>query len=176
MSSALLPALQRELCTAGLAVLRFNFRGAGRSEGSHDEGRGETDDALAALGEVEAIADAGASIAVAGWSFGATIAMHAALRDPRVSAAIGLAMPVAAHLDTRLIEAPAPATMGRWGGAVLMITAGEDRIASPQAAAAWARDAGGRVETIDGSDHFFTGRFADVAKVMIEFLRRPAVE
>lgn len=62
---------------AGFAALRFNFRGVGKSEGRHDEGRGETEDAVL-LGEwLRARLPAGAPLVLAGFSFGSFIALKA---------------------------------------------------------------------------------------------------
>ena len=67
------------LFIAGIASLRFNFRGVGRSQGQYDEGRGEMDDVLAALaaaGSQESIATD--RVGLAGYSFGAGVAMKTA--------------------------------------------------------------------------------------------------
>lgn len=61
------------LAARGATTLRFNFRGAGRSEGHYDGGRGEADDARAAVTAVLEAAP-GARLVLAGYSFGATIA------------------------------------------------------------------------------------------------------
>ena len=65
----------------GVAVLRFNFRGVGRSEGTHDEGRGEQDDVRAALDEM-ARRFPGLPIVLGGFSFGSTMAAARRLRRP----------------------------------------------------------------------------------------------
>ena len=76
----------------GLPVLRFNFRGTGRSEGLHDDGRGEQEDVRAALdwsiGKFER------PILFAGFSFGANVGMRACCGDPRVRGLIALGLPV----------------------------------------------------------------------------------
>jgi alpha/beta superfamily hydrolase len=65
----------------GAAVLRFNFRGAGKSEGAHDEGRGELEDARAALRWLEERYP-GAQRWLAGFSFGSWIAARLAAAEP----------------------------------------------------------------------------------------------
>src|SRR5215510_13969268 len=67
----------------GMPVLRFNFRGAGLSEGSHDRGRGERDDVWAAL-DFLAGAFPGASLVLAGFSFGCWVGLAVGCADPRV--------------------------------------------------------------------------------------------
>jgi uncharacterized protein len=81
------------LARAGCLVLRFNFRGVGRSAGRFDEGRGERDDFRAAIDYV-VTAYPGREIWAAGASFGAAIAMNMGVADERVCALIGVAPPV----------------------------------------------------------------------------------
>jgi len=81
------------LARAGCLVLRFNFRGVGRSTGVFDEGRGELDDFSAALDFISAQYP-NLEIWSCGASFGAYIAMTAGASDDRVSALIGIAPPV----------------------------------------------------------------------------------
>jgi alpha/beta superfamily hydrolase len=77
----------------GLAALRFNFRGVGRSEGIHDHGRGEQDDVRAALDEVTARFP-GLPLVLGGFSFGSSMALRVGLQDPRVSAVFALGFPL----------------------------------------------------------------------------------
>lgn len=81
------------LARAGCLVLRFNFRGVGRSTGVFDEGRGELDDFSAALDFVSTQYP-NLEIWSCGVSFGAYIAMTAGANDDRVSTLIGIAPPV----------------------------------------------------------------------------------
>jgi uncharacterized protein len=77
----------------GCAVLRFNFRGVGRSEGSFAGGPGEREDFSAALDYVAAEYP-GLPLWAAGFSFGAWIALETGALDPRVTVLIGIAPPV----------------------------------------------------------------------------------
>ena len=76
----------------GAAVLRFNFRGVGRSEGAHDEGRGEQDDARAALEEM-ARRFPGLPMLLGGFSFGSVVAARVACGDARVKALLVMGFP-----------------------------------------------------------------------------------
>jgi uncharacterized protein len=82
------------LARIGCAVLRFNFRGVGASAGAFDEGVGEQADFRAALDYMHARYPA-APLWAAGFSFGSWIALETGAEDPRVSALIGIAPPVA---------------------------------------------------------------------------------
>lgn len=83
----------KALARTGCAVLRFNFRGVGRSEGVWDEGRGELDDFRAA---VDFMADRfpGVELWAAGFSFGSYVALTSGAEDDRICTLIGIAPPV----------------------------------------------------------------------------------
>jgi len=78
---------------AGASALRFNFRGVGRSAGEHDQGQGEQDDTAAAL-DFLATEHPGVPLFVAGFSFGAQVALSLASREARVEKALGVGLPV----------------------------------------------------------------------------------
>ena len=77
----------------GVAALRFNFRGVGRSAGTFDSGQGEKDDFKAAIDFVAARFP-GLPVWAAGMSFGSWVAMTTGAEDPRVSLLLGIAPPV----------------------------------------------------------------------------------
>ena len=83
----------KSLDASGLAVVRFNFRGAGLSTGSHDRGRGELDDVRAAI-DFLATAYPAVLLLLAGFSFGAWVGLRVACEDARVQDLIGLGIPV----------------------------------------------------------------------------------
>lgn len=83
----------KALVRIGCAVLRFNFRGAGKSAGVFSDGRGEMDDFRAALDYVHDRYSV-APLWAAGMSFGSWIAMTVGAEDPRVSTLIGISMPI----------------------------------------------------------------------------------
>jgi alpha/beta superfamily hydrolase len=84
------------LARLGCAVLRFNFRGVGTSAGDFDQGLGEVDDYRAALNDMHERFP-GVPLWAAGFSFGAWVALETGAADPRVTALIGIAPPVAGH-------------------------------------------------------------------------------
>ena len=83
----------KALARIGCAVLRFNFRGVGRSGGTWDEGRGECDDFKAAV-DFMAGRYPGVDLWAAGFSFGAYVALTTGAEDDRICALIGVAPPV----------------------------------------------------------------------------------
>ncbi len=86
------------LTRVGCAVLRFNFRGVGRSAGEFDQGEGEMQDFRAAL-DYMAARYPGRPLWAAGFSFGAWAALEVGAVDDRVSALIGIAPPVATSVS-----------------------------------------------------------------------------
>jgi alpha/beta superfamily hydrolase len=78
-----------------LPVLRFNFRGVGLSEGIHDDGQGEVEDARAALEWLDAVVHL--PILLAGFSFGSFIGLQAGCGDSRVKGLVGLGVPYRAE-------------------------------------------------------------------------------
>ncbi len=76
----------------GFPALRFNFRGAGRSEGKHDKGHGEREDVRAALDWLDR--EFRLPVVFAGFSFGASVGLRACCPDARVQALISLGTPV----------------------------------------------------------------------------------
>ena len=94
-------------CRIGAAVLRFNFRGVGTSEGAFDEGPGEMADYRAAL-DFLAERYPGVEIWAAGYSFGAWVAMTMGAADDRVSALIGMAPPVDRYDFSGVLESLKP--------------------------------------------------------------------
>ena len=92
----------------GFAVLRFNFRGVGRSQGEFDHGSGELSDAAAALDYVQTVHPDARSCWVAGFSFGAWIGMQLLMRRPEIEGFISIAPP--ANLYDFSFLAPCPSS------------------------------------------------------------------
>jgi alpha/beta superfamily hydrolase len=93
----------RALQQAGVAALRFNFRGVGRSEGVHDDGRGEQDDVRAALDETNRRLP-GLPLVAGGFSFGSTMALRAGCVDARVRALFALGFPLSMVPDASFLD------------------------------------------------------------------------
>jgi alpha/beta superfamily hydrolase len=87
----------------GIAVLRFNFRGVGRSEGVYDRGHGEQDDVRAALDELSRRFP-GLPLVAGGFSFGSVMALRVAVTDPRVHAIIAMGIPILHVPDLSIID------------------------------------------------------------------------
>ena len=79
---------------AGYAVLRFNYRGVGQSTGSYDNAKGEADDARVALDYLLDHQTRAKEVVVAGFSFGAAIALRVGCPDTRVGRVLSIGTPV----------------------------------------------------------------------------------
>jgi len=90
----------------GFSVLRFNFRGVGRSQGSFDRGEGELSDAASALDWLQTYNDNAVSCWIAGFSFGAWIGMQLLMRRPEINGFISVAPPANMHDFSFLAPCP----------------------------------------------------------------------
>lgn len=146
----------------GVPVLRFNFRGAGLSEGAHDKGRGEQDDVRAALGYL-AGEFPGRPILLGGFSFGAWVGLRVGCDDARVARLIGLGLPVNDSDLSYLRNCVKPK---------LIIQGGNDQFGSqPNIEALFATMAEPkRLVIIDGVDHFFAGKLEQVGAAIDAWL------
>lgn len=90
----------------GFSVLRFNFRGVGRSQGSFDNGVGELSDAAAALDWLQNYNRDASTCWVAGFSFGAWIGMQLLMRRPEIEGFIAVSPPANMYDFTFLAPCP----------------------------------------------------------------------
>ena len=143
----------RSLRELGLSTVRFNFRGVGESQGTYDDGRGETLDLLAVAEWVtrECPNDA---LWLAGFSFGSYVALLGARHLP-VKHMISLAPPVGRWDFSAAIAPPCP-----W----LVIQGEEDEVVDPQAVFAWidAMDEKPTLVRMPETGHFFHRRMMDL--------------
>jgi len=139
----------------GLPVLRFNFRGAGLSEGTHDNGRGEYADVVAALDFLSAEFP-NIAILLAGFSFGALVGLRAGCSDARVHSLIGLGLPVN-HSDLNYLRSCVKPKLliqgaGDQYGSREKVEEVFKTIAEPK-----------KLVFVDAADHFFTGKLERVS-------------
>lgn len=150
------------LFALGCAVLRFNFRGTGRSAGTHDRGVGEVEDARAALGFLSARHPEARRI-LGGFSFGAAMAAKLAVTEPRLERLVLIAPPVTSHDFSGLESAAVPK---------LVIQGTADVTCPPvhlkEQYPAWAEPK--RLIEIAGATHFFDRQLAEVARALDEDL------
>jgi alpha/beta superfamily hydrolase len=162
MHNNIVSALAEALQQAGLATLRFNFRGVRHSEGAHDQGNGEVEDVKAAVTYLLS-RQAVPTLAIAGYSFGSMVGLRAGVTDSRVHKLIGVALPIGTRDASFLLPCAKPK---------LFISGDRDHVSplpalhdlvtkllEPKA-----------LVTINGADHFFRSQEGEVAKATVEFL------
>ena len=147
---------------AGLPTLRFNFRGAGSSEGEHTCGEGERDDVRAALDHLTARFP-GLPVCLMGFSFGAWVGLEVGASDARVSTLVGLGVPVNMSDLTYLRGVVKPkliiqGTRDQYGS-VAQVTELFDSLSEPK-----------QMHWVEGADHFFAARLDEVQEVLRRFL------
>ena len=158
----------KALARIGCAVLRFNFRGVGRSAGSFSGGPGEMDDFRAAL-DYMAGRYSDARLWAAGFSFGAWVALESGAQDDRVSALIGIAPPVATSISGQkyTFEHTLRSTKPKF------FVQGEADDVCPLEAmwAFYAKVPEPReLVVIDAADHLFEGKTQDVGEALEDLL------
>ncbi len=155
----------RELVGSGMAVLRFNFRGVGASAGTHDQGRGEVEDAQEALRYLSELPELGGrAIGLAGYSFGAGVAVKAAFACDTASA---LSVIGRARVD------PDDGLARRPSLPVQFIIGERDRQMAPEHAETLNTEltVPPDMHVIAGADHFFGGREREVGLLVAGFFR-----
>jgi uncharacterized protein len=156
----------KALNTLGVPVLRFNFRGAGMSEGKHDEGRGEVDDVRAALDWLTS--ELHLPIVFCGFSFGAATGLRAACPHRDVDALISLGTP--AHVEGRVyaFEFLRGCTKPK-----LFVSGSQDEFATPDELRGLIDAVAPPKELviIDGGDHFFAGHLPELQTTITDWLQ-----
>ncbi len=149
------------------SVLRFNFRGVGRSQGLFDNGPGELADAATALDWMQSFNPDARACWIAGVSFGAWISMQLLMRRPEIEGFISIAPP--ANLYDFSFLAPCPSSG-------LMVNGDDDRVVSTEAVASLVdrlKTQKGVVidhEVVANANHFFEGRVDQLMEVVDSYL------
>jgi len=167
MNNKVVYSLYHAFSRRGFSTLRFNFRGVGRSQGEFDNGLGELSDAAAALDWMQGHNPNATGCWIAGFSFGAWIAMQLMMRRPEINSFIAVAPP--ASIQDFSFLAPCPASG-------LMIHGDSDDIIPEDSVAKLADKLGKQKNiTIDynvvkGCDHFFRDHLDTMEKHVERYL------
>ena len=161
MDNKVVHTLARAMQELGTPTLRFNFRGAGASAGTFDDGRAEVDDLLA-VAQFARERWPHADLWLAGFSFGAWIALQA---EQRLTPAklVTIAPPVGRFVSGTIGTPQAP-----W----LLVQGAADDVVASADVLAWAKSLapGPQVEVLAGAGHFFHGRLHELKDVVLSFL------
>jgi len=153
--------LARAFVRAGFEALRFNFRGTEASEGQYDDGIGELDDALAALQWMHERRPE-VPLWLAGFSFGAAIAIRAAVKA-EVSGLVSVAPAASRFTNDLEVQPECP-----W----LVLQGDEDELVDVEETIAWLNslDPGPELLVVPGAEHFFHGRLNDLREAVMDFV------
>jgi len=155
--------LARAFLKSEFAALRFNFRGTENSEGSYDDGAGERDDAIAAVdwlrGRYPEL-----DLWLAGFSFGAAMAVKAAAVE-NVDGLVSIAPAISRFADGLDTVPACP-----W----LVVQGDLDELVDVDETIAWVNglEPGPEIVVMDGAEHFFHGRLAELREIVSGFVRR----
>jgi hypothetical protein len=159
----------KSLDEMGLGVLRFNFRGAGVSEGKHDRGQGEQGDVRAAL-DYLAKEFPGTPLLLAGFSFGCWVGLRVGCEDQRVTELIGMGTPVNGSDFSYLSECNKPK---------LFVQGSKDQFGSIDKLEGLVALLPGakQVRAVQGGDHFFVGKLDQLGLAIADWLtgRHPEI-
>jgi alpha/beta superfamily hydrolase len=162
MDNKVVQTLARALVQCGWSAVRFNFRGVGATEGTHDEGRGELQDMLALIAD-----QAGEGpLAIAGFSFGAFVAsgaMQALWPSGRIEKIVLVGTSAEKH---QLAPLPAEAH-----DRTLVIHGEQDDTVPLMAVMDWARPQSLPVTVVPGVGHFFHGQLPLLKNLVVRHLR-----
>ncbi len=145
------------------SVLRFNFRGVGRSQGAFDHGVGELSDAAAALDWMQSFNPNATGCWIAGFSFGAWVGMQLLMRRPEISAFISVAPPANMYDFTFLAPCPSSGLILH-GRSDQVVPEGEVSRLYERLAAQKGLDI--KYIEIEGANHFFDGHIENMTKVI----------
>ena len=153
----------------GFSVLRFNFRGVGKSEGTFDNAEGELSDAASVLDWLQSYNPNAPACWVAGFSFGAWVSMQLLMRRPEIDGFLALSPP-ANHYDLSFL-APCPASG-------LILCGDNDAVCAPgdveRALTKVRVQTGEEIErqTIEGANHFYQHHLAEMEHACEAYLLR----
>lgn len=173
MNNKVVYTLYQSFARTGFSVLRFNFRGVGRSEGSYDRGEGELTDAAAALDWLQTYNPNASGCWVAGYSFGAWIAMQLLMRRPEIGHFVSVAPPANVYDFTFLAPCPASGLVLR--GSRDEVVTGEavqklvDKLNAQRAINV-------AYQVIDEAGHFFQAKLDELSAAVEAYLKAALAE
>lgn len=165
MTNKVVHILARTFNDLGAPTVRFNFRGVGKSVGTHDDGRGETEDVLAAIEWIRGRWP-NARIWLSGFSFGAAMALRASLSNVPPAALITVA-PALRWLNQAEKAPDCP-----W----LIVQGDHDELVDAQAVQSWVNNLAKapQLALLTGAEHFFHGRLNDLRDTVKHWLTQHA--
>lgn len=173
MNNKIIYRLYQSFVAQGFSVLRFNFRGVGRSQGKYDNGIGELTDAATALDWLQLQNPDAATCWIAGFSFGSWIALQLLMRRPEIEGFIAVSPP--ANLYDFTFLSPCPSSG--------IITQGDkDDVVNEEAVAKLASKLSSQkgitvdYKIISGADHYYRNNLDDLAVVVNDYVTQRMID
>ncbi len=172
MNNKVVYTLYQSFARQGFSVLRFNFRGVGRSQGVFDRGEGELSDAASSLDWLQSFNPNAGACWIAGFSFGAWIGMQLLMRRPEISGFVSVAPP--ANMFDFSFLAPCPSSG-------LIVQGDRDEIVPPASVAKLVdklhsqRNLKIQHTMIPGADHFFRDHLVELDREVHGYLAKSVV-
>ena len=160
-------AMYEQYKRRGFSVLRFNFRGIGRSMGEYDNGQGELQDAAYALDYLQSFNQNAPFSWVSGYSFGAWIGMQLLMRRPEVAGFISMSLPTNTYDFAFLAPCPASGLI-TYGSNDPIVPADDVDLVVEKIRV----QKGHKIHTyrIEGADHFYTDHLDEALYVIDDYL------
>ena len=149
------------------SVLRFNFRGVGRSQGEYDGGEGELSDAAAALDWLQTFNENAQACWIAGFSFGAWIGMQLLMRRPEITGFISVAPPANMYDFTFLAPCPSSGLIVHGNRDDIVP---EESVSKLVAKLSQQRGISIDYRTVDGANHFFHNKLEELTSQVDDYL------
>jgi alpha/beta superfamily hydrolase len=173
MNNKVIYALYQTFVRRGFSVLRFNFRGVGRSQGHFDNGQGELSDAASALDWMQAHNANSPGCWIGGFSFGAWVSMQLMMRRPEIDGFISIAPPASMHDFSFLAPCPASGIIIHGDKDNVVPQSSVDKLAQKLQKQ---KNIEIDYRIIKGSDHFFKKHLKKLSAEVDDYLNKTLVK
>lgn len=169
MNNKIVYQLYQKFAEQGFSVLRFNFRGVGRSQGKYDSGIGELTDAASALDWLQLQNPDAPTCWIAGFSFGSWIAMQLLMRRPEIEGFIAVSPP--ANLYDFNFLSPCPSSG-------LIVQGNRDDVVTEESVVKLATKLGSQkgitveYKLVEGADHYYRNNLEDLGAIAQDYITR----
>jgi hypothetical protein len=167
MNNKVVYSLFHAFARQGFSVLRFNFRGVGRSQGVYDRGEGELSDAASALDWMQSINPNAPYCWIAGFSFGAWIGMQLLMRRPEIAAFVSVSPPAGMFDFSFLAPCPTSGLIMHGGADQLIPEANVRKLIDKLQ---HQRDIVINYRLVSGANHFFTEHMDELGAEVEDYI------
>ena len=167
MNNKVVVTLYQSFIKRGFSTLRFNFRGVGRSQGAFDDGPGELSDAASALDWAQTYNPNAQTCWIAGFSFGAWVAMQLMMRRPEITGFISIAPPADSQDFSFLAPCPASGMILHGDNDEMVPIASVDRLAQKLKKQ---KNISIDFRPLKNCDHFFQDHITEMSQHVEDYL------